>query len=167
MTTKEKHSRRRLAAATAMALAAVAALAGTVAPVSAVPDSVSGKFETSFVSGDDCQKQAPVCATGTTGGKLKGQFTFGVSSVTQTADSPSTGVVLFTGTASIETREGTLRCRNAGSLQTRGDGPFASLCVVSEGTGEWTGASGYLQVHGTLDLSGGATGNYVGQIVRR
>ena len=150
----------------ALASAAVA-LAVTVTPASAVSEAVSGKFQTNVVFGEECQAaSAQICAVGSTSGKLKGAFTFGVADLMQTADTPQTSVIRFSGEATVDTKTGTLTCTNAAALQTTGDGAFVSLCVVSSGTGEWAGATGYLQVHGTFTFDGGATGQYVGRIVR-
>jgi hypothetical protein len=40
-----------------------------------------------------------------------------------------------------------------------------SLCVVTGGTGGWTGAEGYLRTTGTFTLGGGGSGSYDGKVV--
>jgi hypothetical protein len=147
-------------------------LAGLYAgnPAGAEPGTVTGRFDTQFVIGGDCGAPSGICAEGTTSGNLKGAFTLGVSEVIATADTPDTGVVLFIGDATVETKHGTLRCKNSGALQTNADGILTSLCVVTpgSGTGEWSNASGYFEVSGTTSLAAGtASGEYRGRIVRQ
>jgi hypothetical protein len=149
-------------------VAAVAAFAG--APASAVSEVVAGKFDTRVViGGEDCDAPSGICAIGTTTGNLKGRFTLRVAEVIPTNDSPVTGVLLFTGDGTVETKEGTLRCKNTGALQTTGAGILTSLCVVTgDGTGAWAGASGHFQVDGAVDLpAASATGSYSGNIFRQ
>ncbi|MDQ3979935.1 MAG: hypothetical protein M3314_10315 [Actinomycetota bacterium] len=142
-----------------------AALSVTIDPASAVSGHVVGKFKTDVVFGSDCQEaSSQICAIGSTTGNLKGAFTFGVTEFTATNDTPLTSVFRFSGDATVETPGGTLTCKNAAALQTNADQAFVSLCVVTGGTGEWAGASGYLQVRGTFDFTGAATGEYVGNI---
>lgn len=149
--------------------ACAAALASsTVTPASAVSEVVSGKFDTQIQFGGDCGAASTICARGNTTGNLKGTFTLNVSEIIQTADTPETHVLLFIGDATIETKEGTLRCKNSGALQTDGDRVLTSLCIVTpgSGTGGWSNASGYFQVNGSANLaSGTASGDYKGRIV--
>lgn len=165
---RSRRARRGAVALAALALpaAAVAAFAG--GPASAVSEVVAGKFDTKVVIGGDCDAPAGICATGTTTGNLKGTFSLRVAEIIPTDDTPATGVLLFTGDGTVETKDGTLQCKNAGALQTRDHGVLTSLCVVTgDGTGEWVGASGYFQVDGTVDLAAAsATGTYKGQITR-
>lgn len=153
---------------TSLALLALTVSAFAGGPASAVSEVVSGKFDTEVVVGGDCDAPAGICATGTTTGNLKGTFTLRVAEIIPTSDTPTTGVILFTGDGTVETKNGTLRCKNSGVLQTRDHGVLTSLCLVTgEGTGDWVGASGYFQVDGTVDLAAAvATGSYKGQIAR-
>jgi hypothetical protein len=144
-----------------------AALSVTVNPASAVSEQVVGKFKTDVLFGEECQAaSAKVCAVGKTTGNLSGAFTFGVSSLTPTEDPSPAPIVRFSGDATVETKGGSLHCRNQAALAASPDGPFVSLCIVSGGTGEWAGATGYLQVRGTFSFSGGASGEYVGRLDR-
>jgi hypothetical protein len=153
---------------TALALLALTVSAFAGGPASAVSEVVSGKFDTEVVIGPDCDAPRGICATGTTTGNLKGTFTLRVEEVIPTNHTPSTGVLLFTGDGTVETKDGTLHCKNSGALQTRDHGILTSLCVVTgQGTGDWAGASGYFQVDGTVDLAAArATGSYSGHITR-
>lgn len=153
----------------ATALAVSATSAAMVGPASANSTSVAGKFDTpKVVFGDDCPAaSSKICALGTAKGKLKGSFSFGVSSLIQTVDTPTTNVVVFTGDATLDMGSGSLTCKSSGTVQTTGDGPLAGLCVVTSGTGEFEGATGHLQVTGTFTFGAGASGDYTGSIVRR
>ena len=139
----------------------VAALAVAIEPASAISGQVVGKFQTDVVFGEACQAASELCAVGATTGNLKGAFTFGVSELQVTNE---TSIARFSGDATVDTNDGTLTCKNAAALQLGGDGAFVSLCIVTGGTGEWAGATGYLQVRGTFDFSGAANGEYVGNI---
>jgi hypothetical protein len=165
---RSSKARRAGIAVAALVLLATAVAAFAGGPASAVSEVVSGKFDTKLVIGGDCDAPAGICATGATTGNLKGTFALRVAEVIPTDDTPSTGVLLFTGDGTVETKDGTLRCKNAGALETRDDGILTSLCVVTgDGTGDWVGASGYFQVDGTVDLAAAsATGSYKGQITR-
>ena len=143
---------------------AAAAMAVAVDPASAVSGSVVGKFQTDVMFNEECQAaSADICAVGATTGNLKGAFTFGVSGLEVTSE---TSIARFSGDATVETKDGTLTCKNAAALHLTSDGAFVSLCVVTGGTGEWEGASGYLQVRGTFSFDGAASGEYVGRIDR-
>lgn len=154
-------------AITALAVAA-ATVGSTTGSASAVSDAVSGRFDTpEVVFGDDCPAAASkICAIGSAKGMLKGSFSFGVTSLIQTVDTPTTNAVVFTGDATLEMKNGSITCKSAGTVQTTGEGPLAGLCVVTAGTGEWAGATGYLQVTGTFTFGAGAAGEFRGLIHR-
>jgi hypothetical protein len=73
-------------------------------------------------------------------------------------------VIATIGDALVETGEGDIACKLTGSLQVSGDGPFVSICVVTGGTGKWSGA-GYLRTSGTFVFDAGGTGTYDGKVV--
>lgn len=100
-----------------------------------------------------------ICTTGTLTGALKGTLTFTGTSLFPTVDTPSTGVVVYTGDVVITTKDGTLSCDDAGVMQTSGPRADSGLCVITGGTGNLLGASGYLQFRGV-----GGAGEYTGTV---
>ena len=154
--------RRWMAGVALAACGSLVAVAGGAA--SAAPASVNGHFEVQTASGPDCASTVGVCLSGTVTGRIKGTFSVSATSVTATADTPTTAAVVVTGDAVVGTGEGDVLCKLAGTLQVTGDGPFVSLCVVTGGTGVWAGASGYLRTSGTLTVAEGGSGTYDGRV---
>jgi len=159
-----RRSRRWVAGLALVACGSVVALSGG-GPAAAAPEAVNGHFDLSSASGPDCDSPFGVCMTGTVSGRIKGAFSFTVTEVLATADTPTTGAIVTAGDATVDTGGGTILCKLTGTLQLNGDGPFVSLCVITGGTGAWVGASGYLRTSGTFTLSGGGTGSYDGKVV--
>jgi hypothetical protein len=93
-----------------------------------------------------------------------GPSAFTGTSLTQTIDTPTTGVVLLTGDNQITTKAGTLSTKDAIVPRTTGAGDFAEVDTVVAGTGEWAGATGVLRAQGTFTVAGGGSGEYVGQV---
>ena len=138
-------------------------------PASAVDELVTGNFDTKIIIGPDCGADSGICAEGTTTGNLKGQFTLGVTKIIPTAHTDETGVLLFIGEGTVETKDGSIVCKNSGVLQATSHGILTSLCVVTpgSGTGKWANAAGYFQVNGTASLIDfTATGDYRGFITQ-
>jgi hypothetical protein len=104
-----------------------------------------------------------LCTNGTYKGGLKGTSIFIGSSITPTADTPTTSVVLLTGGNRIETKHGTLMTKDAIVLRTTGAGEFAEVDTIVGGTGEWVGANGQIIASGTFTAAGGE-GEYSGEI---
>jgi hypothetical protein len=130
-------------------------------PASAVPDFVNGHFTLQFSTGPECQPE-PFCLTGNVKGKVKGAFLFVPATVESTADT----ILATTGTATVTGDDGsTLTCNHAGAFQNAGDGPFVSLCIITGGTGEWAGATGYMRIAGTFTIENGGEGSYDGKVV--
>ena len=152
---------RRWLAASALT-ACMAALALTPA-ASAAPQAVNGFFRVQADTGPDCD--SIVCLAGDVSGRIKGAFSFAATEIIPTADTPETGVITTIGDAVVATGDGDITCKLTGSLQLSGDGPFVSICVVTGGTGKWTGASGYLRTSGTFLFGAGGSGTYDGKVV--
>ena len=125
---------------------------------------VSGKFTLTSVTGPTCSSPVEICADGSYSGGLAGPSAFTGTSLIQTVDTPTTGVVLLTGDNQIATKTGTLLTKDAIALRTTGTGDFAEVDTVISGTGEWAGATGTLRAQGTFTVAGGGSGDYVGQI---
>jgi hypothetical protein len=125
---------------------------------------VSGKFTLTSVTGPTCTSAVDICAAGSYSGGLAGQSAFTGTSLIQTVDTPTTGVVLLTVDNQITTKAGTLATRDAIALRTTGTGDFAEVDTVISGTGEWAGATGVLRAQGTFTAQSGGSGEYVGEI---
>jgi hypothetical protein len=160
---RSRPSRRSIIGLALVACGCFLALVGT--PAGAAPEEVNGQFRLLSTSGPDCSSPVGVCMTGAVSGRIKGSFSFTVTSVLTTADTPATGALVTTGDAVVETREGRIDCKLTGTLRLDGEGPFVSLCVVTGGTGSWTGAEGYLRTSGTFTFDGGGSGSYDGKVV--
>ena len=157
------NTRRRLVATGLAACAAAVALTGPAA--SAAPQAVNGFFRVEAAGGPDCTSAVGVCLAGDVSGRIKGAFSFAASEIVATADTPATGVITTAGEATVETGDGAIACKLTGSLQLSGDGPFVSICIVTGGTGKWTGAAGYLRTSGTFVFDAGGSGTYDGKVV--
>lgn len=122
----DEHSRhwramRRLLAVAAT-FVAVMVLVGHAATAGSACKNVSGKVTLAPVTGPECVSPVGVCTEGTVPGKLKGDLQFTASQVTQTVDTPTTGVVLIAGDETVTGKSGTLLIKNAGALITTGLG---------------------------------------------
>lgn len=125
---------------------------------------IVGHFSSVVVSGPDCLSPIGLCTRGTLSGGLKGEFFFTATSLVPTADTPATGVVLYTGEIVLTTKDGTLTCRDAGGFQTVGAGAVSSVCAIVGGTADLTGASGTIQFVGNFTLADGGDGDYRGSV---
>lgn len=124
---------------------------------------VKGQFILQPVSGPDCGSAVEICATGTYKGGIKGKSEFTGSSLIQTADTPTTAVVLLTGDNVIHADKGDLFTKDAIVFRTIDAGEFGEVDTVVGGTGNFAGASGVIQAVGTFTSAGGE-GDYQGQI---
>ena len=121
---------------------------------------VVGHFSSVVVGGPDCLSPIGLCTRGTLSGGLKGSFFFTATSLVPTADTPTTGVVLYTGEIVLTTKDGTLTCKDAGGFQTVGAGAVSSVCAIVAGTAGLAGASGTIQFVGTFTVADGGDGDY-------
>jgi hypothetical protein len=95
---------------------------------------VSGKFTLTSITGPTCQSAVGICAAGSYSGGLAGPSSFTGTTLTQTVDTPTTGVVLLTGDDQLTTKAGTLLTKDAIVLGTTGTGDFAGRsCSASPG----------------------------------
>lgn len=116
---------------------------------------------------EGCQSPVHLCIAGEYSGVLKGAFTGVATSLAPTADTPATGVVLFTSDSMIHARvqgkEGDLIIKNAGAFNTTGDGDIVDLQRIVGGAGELAGASGALRASGTF-MNGSGESEYMGSV---
>lgn len=134
----------RAASVLAAALAATVTLA-SAAPAAARCIAVSGQYAEHDASGPACASPVGLCIAGDYRGDVRGPFAGAATSLVPTADTPATGVVLFTSTSTIDARiagySGTLAIRNAGAFRTVAEGSIVDVQTIVGGTGDFTGAS--------------------------
>jgi hypothetical protein len=143
-------------------LLAVALVSGSTAEAASCK-TARGKLTLNTVTGPECTSPVGLCTSTVLTGGLSGHVFTTATSITPTADTPTTSVVLVTADAVITTDKGTLSLKEAVVLQTSGPGEFSGLHTVVAGTGEWAGATGVFRVDGTFDGST-AVGEYVAEI---
>jgi hypothetical protein len=136
-------------------LLAVALVSGSTADAAGCK-TVRGKGTLSSVTGPECTSPVGLCVGGVLTGGLSGHVLSTATSITPTADTPTTSVVFVTADTVITTEKGTLFQKEAVAFQTSGPGEFSELDTVLSGTGEWAGATGVFRADGTFDGSTGA-----------
>ena len=116
---------------------------------------------------EGCSSPIGFCTVGTARGVLNGEFVF---TARRSVLSDTPGVVLFTGEIIFKTGRGEVRCQDAGAYNMgeleSGPGPFASLCTITAGTGDWADATGHIRIQGTFSLAQGGNSRYEGLITR-
>jgi hypothetical protein len=161
--------RTRLFKRTAPVVLAMVALAMASTNANAQScQSVSGHYVEQAVQ-EGCTSPLGLCIAGEYSGVIKGAFEGIATSLIPTADTPTTGILLFTSDsvihAQVISKEGDLLIKNAGVFRTTGDGEILDLQVITGGTGQLAGATGVLQASGTFDSeSGTGQSTYVGNI---
>ncbi|MFN2504528.1 MAG: hypothetical protein ABR540_09920 [Acidimicrobiales bacterium] len=80
--------------------------------------------------------------------------------------SGTAGLSYIESTSVLHTKDGDLYFASSAvaNLSTPSDGEFTSVDRITGGTGEWTGASGYLQSRGFV-ANGADVGDFVGKVV--
>jgi hypothetical protein len=117
----------------------------------------------------DCSSPVQICGEGTFTGGLKGSYSSELFTLTPTADTAVTQVVLFTAETTMPAAQvghwrGGLVFKEAGAFHVAGAGEFSELYSVAGGTGDFVAATGVLQAVGTfVDVTGGGI-VYQGQI---
>jgi hypothetical protein len=116
---------------------------------------------------ENCASPVGLCIAGTYSGQVRGDFAGTATSVFQTADTPATGVAMFTSDSTIHAavggRHGTLIIKNAGAFSATG-GPIVDLQTIVGGTGQLTGATGALRSQGTFSAATGGASRYEGTV---
>ena len=116
---------------------------------------------------EGCTSPIGFCTLGRALGTIEGDFVF---TAHRFVPSDTPGVVLYTGEIVVLTSRGELRCQDAGAYNSgeleSGPGPFASLCTITGGTGDWAGATGHIRIQGTFSLAEGGNSSYEGLISR-
>ena len=129
---------------------------------------VFGFFDLQEVAGKACPSPVAICTSGNFRGSINGGYLSPFFTVTETAETPKTGVVLFTAQTVIErarigTRTGKLVLSEGGAYSPP-DGAFGQLFTVTGGTGGLAGATGTLRGMGTYLPATGGNAVYSGEI---
>lgn len=157
-------ARARGTALLAGALLVLISLLSMGGQAGAASGSVKGRFESQAVTGAGCTSPVGLCTAGTLTGGIKGTFEFTATSLIQSVDTPTTGVVLYTGDIAIHTKDGDLSCKDAGAFRTTGAGEVSSVCTIIGGTDGLAGTSGVIQFVGTFTTAFGGAGDYRGTL---
>jgi hypothetical protein len=150
-------------AATALLLGSASASADTACRT------VNGHFNIIPVSGPDCPSSVGVCGRGTFLGGILGDYFSPFTSIVATAETPTTGVVLYTADITVTNAQvgewaGDLLLKESGAYHTVGKGEFAALFSLVGGTGSFANANGVLSSTGTAPAGTTGEGVYSGQI---
>lgn len=142
----------------AFALTLTASLTASADPVC---KAVHGRVDLAASTGP-CSSTV-LCANGVLHGAIKANSEFFGTSFKETYNTPDTGVVLLTGDNTIHTADGDILTKDSVVFNLTGDGEFAEVDTIVGGTGEYLGATGYLQATGTF-ANGVGVGTYVGKV---
>ncbi len=119
----------------------------------------------------DCQSPVALCIAGNYTGQIEGAFFGQATSITTTADTPTTGVAMFTSDstiiATIGKRHGTLIIKNAGAFAAGNGGPIVDLQTIVAGTDQLAGATGALRASGIFSPTAGGQSRYEGILCLR
>jgi hypothetical protein len=125
---------------------------------------VHGTFTSVAVSATECASPIGLCTAGTIKGGLDGTFEFVGTTLSQSVDTPTTGVVFYTGDIVFHLKAGDLLAKDAGALGTTGAGDVADVITIVGGTGGLAGATGTLRNQGVFTQAAGGSGEYTGQV---
>jgi len=128
---------------------------------------VAGTFDINPVLPADCTSPVGICGKGNFNGVLRGGYFSPFTSIVPTADTPTTGVILFTADNTLHARlaglTGDIVFKEAGGFHTVGDGEFSELFSIVSGTGAFAGVSGQVYGNGTA-VNGAGNGAYFGKV---
>jgi len=128
---------------------------------------VHGSYVEHAVS-QSCDSPVGLCIAGTYAGRIRGDFEGKATSIITTADTPTTGVAMFTSdstiAATIGDRHGMLIIKNAGAFSSANGGPIVDLQTIVGGTDQLAGATGALRAAGTFSAATGGRSQYDGTV---
>ena len=97
-------------------------------------------------------------------GNLIGKYHFVVDNLPP-VETPTPGIIFFTGTSSLENGEGVLKFSDAITTSVERPGNFSSYMSILGGSGKYSDASGYLHLYGNVDLvTGYGQADYKGTV---
>jgi hypothetical protein len=116
---------------------------------------VQGHLEETLVTAGACNSPVGLCTVAQMFGTLRGEARFTASAFIQSADTPTTSVILVIGdTTLVDARlggkHGTLSIKNAAAFRVTGNGDLADVQTIVGGTGDFAGASGSLRISGNF-----------------
>jgi hypothetical protein len=127
-----------------------------------------GSYTEHAVIGAGCQSPVGLSVAGQYRGTLRGAFHGVASSISPTPDTPTTTVAAFTADsdiiASVNGLHGTLTIKNAGVFSSQDGGPIVDVQTIIGGTGDFSGASGFVRASGTFSFVNGGRSEYVGSV---
>lgn len=125
---------------------------------------VSGRFASQTVPPPECTSPVAFCTSGSLTGALHGDYELVVDQFIPPNEPTIVTVSFYTGFSTVSTRRGDLYLTDAGALDAT-TGNVSALLNVTDGTGYYAGATGYLHVYGAADLAvGAAQGRYQGEV---
>lgn len=116
-----------------------------------------------------CDSPVGMCTAGELRGALRGDYAFTMATLVPSGDASVPAIHFYTGVSLVETRHGDLHVADTGTIDLDffGRGKFVALLTITGGTEGHEGATGYLQLRGTLDFeTGQATGRYFGEVCK-
>ena len=129
---------------------------------------LNGHYNEHIVT-QNCNSPVGLCIAGDYDGVIQGSFSGAATSLTPSADTPTTGVLFFTSDsvihAKVNGKEGDLIIKNAGAFQSVGDGNIVDVQIITGGTGGLVGASGAIRASGLFNpATGTGSSEYDGMI---
>lgn len=129
---------------------------------------VRGSLEERAVAPAECASPVGLCTTGNVFGKITGQFRFTASSIVNSVDTGTTGVVFVTGDSiftnvTFGNKRGTITTKSAAVYKTTGEGELSDIQIITGGTGGLVGATGTVQLLGNF-INGSGTSSFEGTI---
>lgn len=153
-------------------LRTVICLVGLVSPAATLAQSaatvcrnVEGTFTIQTFSGSNCASPVGVCGTVQWKGDISATSSVVASSAGPTIDTGATDVVVTTADAQLTLHGGTLLTKDAVVLRTTGNGDFAEVDTVVEGTSVYANVTGAWRAQGTTQANNGQ-GKYQGQLCK-
>jgi hypothetical protein len=126
---------------------------------------VQGYLVSQLLTGPECKSPVSMCSRGRLYGDVRESFVFTATSLTPSSDTPTSGVMLYTGDMVVSAARGKLFLKEAGAFDvTRPRGDVGAVSVITGGTDVHEGASGVLHLSGTFTPTGGGHSNYEGEV---
>jgi hypothetical protein len=164
---RSSHLRRRTLLGTGATALALLLGAANPSQAASLCRPIHGSYTEHAVS-DNCQSPVGLCIAGTYTGQIRGDFRGQATSITTTADTPTSGVAMFTSdstiAATIGNSRGTLIIKNAGAFAAGNGGPIVDLQTIIGGTDQLAGATGALRASGTFSAAAGGRSHYEGTV---
>jgi hypothetical protein len=106
-----------------------------------------------------------MCTRGRLFGDVRESFVFTATSLMPSADTPASGVMLYTGDMVVSSARGNLFLKEAGAYDvTNPRGDVGAVSVIAGGTGVHGRASGVLHISGTFTPTDGGHSAYAGEV---